>query len=502
MKPANRLFQLFINARLATLLCCSLLVSCGGSGSVTTAGIGGTGISYGAVSGFGSIILNGSHLDDDTAVVTLDGVPGDDLLPHRGLKQGMVVKVSGTFSGNTGTAESIEYRDSLEGPVCALAASIVPPIVGIITLRVLGQTVILDATTIVDNNDQINFNDIIEVSGLPNEFEQIQASFVEVKNSATLIEVKGFVDDVDINAEVLTINALDVDYSGSGVIDTSIPGGVPTVGQFVEVKGLAADFTCGSGVNDTLTATKVELEPEGAGAIPDGVNAEIEGLVTNIDLLPDSFMIGNRLIDITSSPRYLPQDFGVGNIELGTKVEAEGTSANGVLTATKISFRENVKLESDVATIISGSLPTFSFKLVGLPNITITTNSLTTGNAAPTNTGVAPTGHIRVRGIEGPNKTVLATRIQNQSGSSVILQGAVDNSLGPLDTEITILGTPVDTILIPDISSNFQDVDHMSISRATFLNLVQPGVLVKFKGALTVSPPPTITWDEAELEDD
>ncbi|MEE8364245.1 MAG: hypothetical protein V3R76_00530, partial [Gammaproteobacteria bacterium] len=74
MKPANKLFQLFGNARLATLLCSALLASCGGS--LETAGIGGTGISYGTVTDFGSIIVNGSRLDDSTATVTLDGIPG------------------------------------------------------------------------------------------------------------------------------------------------------------------------------------------------------------------------------------------------------------------------------------------------------------------------------------------------------------------------------------------------------------------------------------------
>lgn len=489
MKPANRYFQLFIKARLAILLCSSLLVSCGGS--VTTAGIGGTGISYGAVSGFGSIIVNGSDIDFATATVTLDGNPGNASDPNSGLKIGMVVKVSGSFDGNTGTATSVEYRDNLEGPVCAPTTPINSPINGIVTLRVLGQVVILDATTIVDNNDQINFNDIVEVSGLPNKFEEIQASFVEVKNSATLIEVKGFVDDVDDNMKVLTINALDVDYSGPGVIDTSIPGGVPKVGQFVEVKGLATDFTCGSGVNDTLTATKVELEPEGAGAIPDGVNAEIEGFVTNIDQLPNSFMIGNRQVDITGSPRFIPEGFGFIDIVVGAKIEAEGTSASDVLTATKISFRENVRLESDVATVNGNS-----FTLEGLPGIVITTN-VNTDLDNLTGGSVTASASVRVRGIEGPNNTVLATLIVDAGGSDAFMQGAVDTKVGTL---IKVLGIEVDTADISDTTpSNFEDIGELGISRATFLGLVEPGTLVKFKGILM---PPDIIWDEAELEDD
>jgi len=419
--------------------------------------------------------------------VTLDGNPGTGT--NSGLKLGMVVKATGSFNGNTGTATSVEYRDNLEGPVCTPTTPINSPINGIVTLRVLGQTVILDATTIVDKNDQINFNDIVEVSGLPNELEQIQASFVEVKNSATLIEVKGFVDDVDDNMKVLTINALDVDYSGPGVIDTSIPGGVPIVGQFVEVKGLATDFTCGSGVNDTLTATKIELEPEGAGTILNGDHAEIEGFIT--ELTSNGFKFGNREVVTTGNTRYLPEGFLAGNIQVGAKVEAEGTYANGMLTATKIAFHENVRLESDIATGNANS-----FTLAGLPNLIITTNNDTFFDfpRVSFNSGVS---HIRVRGIEGPNDTVLATRIDDKTGNTdIFLQGPVDGISG---ADVTILEVSVDTNLIPD--PNFQDIDEIGISRATFLGLVQPGTLVKFKGDLLSGVTPII-WDEAELEDD
>jgi hypothetical protein len=202
-------------------------------------------------------------------------------------------------------------------------------------------------------------------------------------------------------------------------------------------------------------------------------------------------MIGNRQVDITGSTRFLPEGFADSNIVVGAKVEAEGTSASGVLTATKISFRENVRLESDVASVDNSS-----FKLVGFPNINITTNSATDDNGVT----VIPGLHIRVRGIEGPNNTVLATRIDTQSGMDAFLQGAVDDISG---AEVTILGVTVNTNLIPDNfpdpDPNFQDIDEIGISRATFLGLVQPGTLVKFKSNLAAS---AIIWDEAELEDD
>jgi len=469
----NKFFQILRNARLITVLCSSLLVSCGDS--FLSAGIGGTGISYGAVTGFGSIILNGSDIDFATATVTLDGNPGNASDPNSGLKQGMVVKVSGSFDGNTGTAESIEYRDSLEGEVCTTQT-----VEGITTLRVLGQTVIQDATTIVENGPILT-GSIVEVSGLPDKDGAIHASFIEVKDLIdAVIEVKGRVSNVI--GSTFNINALDVDFFSIGIIN-----GVPANGQFVEVKGA---FICGV-TTDILMASSVELEPEGAGTIPDGVNAEIEGFVTNIDQLPDSFMIGNRQVDITGSPRFIPEGFGLIDIVVGAKIEAEGTSASGVLTATKISFRENVRLESDVATVNDNS-----FTLEGLPGIVITTN-VNTDLDNLTGGSVTASASVRVRGIEGPNNTVLATRIVDAGGSDAFMQGAVDTKVGTL---IKVLGIEVDTANISDTTpSNFEDIDELGISRATFLSLVQPGTLVKFKGVLAA---PDVIWDEAELEDD
>lgn len=449
-----------------------LIAACGssGGGGIASGGTGGTGISFGTITDFGSIIVNGSRLDDSTATVTLDDNPGSGI--RKGLKQGMVVNVSGAFSGNTGTASSIEFRDNLEGAVCAKST------VGeITTLRVLGQTVIVDATTFIDNNATINAGDIIEVSGLPDDQERIRASFIEKKLPIdAAIEVKGRIDAV--GASTLTINALVVDITPATIIDNSIPGGSPAVGQFVEVKGTA--YACG-GATDTLTATKIELEPAGAGAITSGVHAEIEGFIT--ELVGGGFKIGSQQIATQAGTLYLPDDFSAADILVGAKVEAEGTFANGVLTASKISFRQNVKLESTVA---SGN--SVSFSLLGLPGIVVKTNSATDFRNGIV---IAPGVHLRVRGIEGPGNTVLATRIEPQGGSTVFLQGPVDTVANP---NLTILGITVDTSPI----NVFQDVNDNLIARATFFSSVQPGTLVKIKGDWTGA---VVTWDEVELED-
>lgn len=370
----------------------------------------------------------------------------------------------------------IAFRDNLEGPVCDKQT-----VRGITTLRVLGQVVIVDATTVVDNGATINLDDIVEVSGLADSQERIHASFIENKTAGAIspvIEVKGRVDSVN-GLTGITINALEVDIS-TAIIDNSIPGGQPTVGQFVEVKGSASGFICGA-MTDTLVTTRVELEAEGAGAIAAGERAEVEGFVTEVNA--SGFKIGNQQIATSGGTLFLPDDFSAADVVVGAKVEAEGTIANGVLIATKISFRENVKLESHVS---SGN--NSSFTLAGFPGITINTDGNTEFKNGVT---VVPGTHVRVRGREGPNNTVLATRIEPQGGSTVFLQGTVDSVANP---NVTILGIVANTATI----SQFKDVGDNLISPTAFFDSLQPGTLLKIKGDLQAG---VAIWDEAELED-
>lgn len=456
------------------------VAACGGGGdSPSSGGTGGTGISFGTITDFGSVITNNRRIDDTTASITLDDNPGSG--PNGGLKKGMVVKVSGTFTGNTGTATAIQFRDNVEGKVCSLAT-----VNGITTMRVLGQTVLVDATTIIENGP-IAANDIVEVSGLPDDQERIRATFIEKKTLATaLVEVKGRIDQVD-SATSFRINNLVVNHAGA-VIDNNIPGGAPAVGQFVEVKGTDADTACNTPAagTDTLTATRVELEVEGAGGIANDNHAEVEGFVTVALNASNVFSVGNQQVMVSGSTRYLPEDFGFGDIVVGAKLEAEGTMSGGVLNASKVSFRHNVKMESDV-TNASGVSPVVTFNLVGFPGISLTTNSATDFNDP-----VVGGEQMEVRGIEGPNNTILVTRVRQRSNNSdAFLQGPVDSISG---STVTVLGVAVDTASI----NVFQDVNDVPIDRGTFLNRVQRGILVKFKGTLTGA---TITWSEAELED-
>jgi len=302
------------------------VTACGSDGG----GTGGTGISYGAVTGFGSVFVNGVEFNTTNSSVMLNGSPGPDEAtdPHRGLMVGMVVKVDGTFdsNGTTGTATSITYKDNLKGPVSSIA-SIVS---GILKVVVLGQNVIIDSqTAFVDTTfAALALNNVIEVSGLPDNNGDIHATFVALKASSFVsgmeIDVKGTIQNLDPILKTFQINGLTVDYS----LATNLPTGVPANGQFVEVKGtnLAAVV---------LIADSIGLDDNSLG-VTDASVVQVQGFVTAMTS-QSQFTVGVQPVQTTASTVFVGGT--ASDIAVGKEVQADGALAGGILTATKISFR-------------------------------------------------------------------------------------------------------------------------------------------------------------------
>jgi Domain of unknown function (DUF5666) len=476
------------------VLALAALVACGGGGGTQMAGggIGGTGVSFGAVTQLGSIFVNGVEFDTDSATVMLNGDPGPDvgMDSHRGLKKGMVVRVNGDFDDKAGTAAKVEYEDNLEGPITLIT------VIDANTkqLIVLGQTVIIDDTQTQYENTSfamIAQSDFVEVSGLPDDMGRIRATFVEKKLSPpAAVEVKGLVQNVDTMSKTFMLNALTVDYGSAALVDFSASD--PANGQFVEVKG-----TTFNGL-DQLVADSVELKLDGLAA-EDSPRVEVEGFVTAFTS-SSQFTVGNQPVATTANTLFVG---GLqSEIALGSKLEVEGSLANGVLTATKVEFEESVKLESNAT--VSGS----TIMLEGLPGITVTANAFTEfkgGTSATANDLTPLDGHnVQIRGRASGPTSVIATEIEDDgpavSNADVILQGSATDAADPT---FKILGVTVDTSMLA--SADFKDANDNPISAMTFFNaLTLNGGLVKAKGRLPATTPDALAADslkEVELEE-
>ncbi|RDH86703.1 MAG: hypothetical protein DIZ78_07315 [endosymbiont of Escarpia spicata] len=325
-----------------------ILSGCGGGGETQTAdgGIGGTGVSWGRVTGFGSIYLNDIKYETTTTSYQFEEPTRVD---QSDLKVGMVVRITGSNDGVNGEAETVEYADLLEGTVSG------NDIAGSSSLTVMGQTVIVDLDTIYDDGGtgillaDLAIDAVIEVSGFSDGLGVIYATRIEVKsaawNGADQLEVKGIVQNLVANR--FSLGGLTVDWSVA-----SLPDGTPQEGTYVEAKG--------NSFNGAIFEAD-EVETEGDGDLEwaeDGEELEIEGIVTtDIDDVTNQFTLNGQTVQITASTEF--EDGNSDEILAGTPLEVEGTMDGTLLIASEIEFgtdsADKQEVEDTVASVDLGA---------------------------------------------------------------------------------------------------------------------------------------------------
>ena len=308
---------------------CLLLSACGGGDLLTasTGGIGGTGISMGTITGFGSIWVNGVRYDVSNASFIRDGV---SVSGQNDYQIGEVVTVIGAVNGDgvSGVADSVEFDDSLEGTVSAVSTDGK-------TLSVLGVTVNADGLTLLHGFSaltDLQAGNVVEISGYKQQ-ETIRATSITLKQTTftanqSTMEIKGTVGTVDVTAKTFTLGTLLVDYANASL---SVPNNVLMAGQFVEVKS-RQDLQ-----GNRLIASKVELEDEYP-SYGSGQEIELEGPVTSFTSIFE-FSVNGQSVAANSNTRY---KYGLaGDIQLNSLVEVEGSiDSNGVLVAEEVSLKQ------------------------------------------------------------------------------------------------------------------------------------------------------------------
>ena len=456
-----------------------LLSACGGggdAGTTTTTPTGGgssptaTAVSYGSITQFGSIWVNGVEFSTSGSSFRIDDNPGT----QSDLRIGMVVRVDGSFSAKT--ASTVTVDDALKGRV--------EQVLDANRIVVMGQTVQIDDQTRFEGNVVPVVGDYVEVHGQAVADGTVAAGFIQKKSTLPTppYAVKGFVMNHNAAAQSFAIGNLGVTYAGALV--SEMPVGSWN-GQLVEVKG----STCaGNPVCGTLTASKVE---PGGLQVDAMAESEVEGFVTSTTA--NGFVVGSQAVVTTSSTVF---SGGVlADITVGTKVEVEGAISGGVLTAVKVSRRDNVRFEADVASVnVAGG----SLTMAGLPGVTVKANSLTRFKGGATAlANLAAPNHLRVRGRMGAGNSVIATEIELRSATPdarVILQAPVSAVAGT--ASVTLLGIVVGTASVAD--SEFKNTSDVSIGRAGFYAAVKPGTLVKARGDLGGG---SVVWNQMEIED-
>ncbi|MBW9265278.1 MAG: hypothetical protein K1565_07105 [Candidatus Thiodiazotropha sp. (ex. Lucinisca nassula)] len=298
------------------------LTSCGGGGGpqVADGGIGGTGITQGRVTSFGSIFVNGIEFNTDDASFTVNNMAAtqDDLAI------GMVVNISGSSdaSNASGIADSVSYDSLIEGVVSS------NDITNNNTLEVMDQTITVDGDTVYDNQidattlENLPVNSEVEVSGFTDGTGTVLATRIEVKSLAWAggeLEVSGVISAVSGSQFQI----------GSLVIDASSIPSIPPAGTFVEVEGNS--FSGGLFVADSI-----EIEGDGSLVVAeDGEEVEIEGQITQALDANNLFSLNGQIVDASATSL----SGAASQLALGRIAEVEGVMNGDILLAEEIELK-------------------------------------------------------------------------------------------------------------------------------------------------------------------
>jgi hypothetical protein len=432
----------------------------GGGTNPPTQGIDGVGIAVGPITGFGSVIVNGVRFDTTGAQVRIDDNPGVE----SDLQVGQVVVLKGRYNsdGTTGTAETIDYNDAVEGPVTTvdLAAG---------TLGVMGQVVRVTASTVFDNRFAnpslagIAVGSIVEVSGYPNAAGEIVATRIEPKAAGQSFEVFGTVSS--LTSTRFNLAATVVDYSTAQVAN-----GTLTNGACVEVKGSALN-------GGVLAATRVEVKSCNPNVV-DGDRGQVEGIVTRFASATD-FDVGSVRVTTNASTTY--ERGAASDLRLNLKVEAEGTfDANRTLVARKVQIKpdNSARLLGTVESIDAGAGSVNIFSVRVLVDAGTALEDKSNADLRPFRFADLRTGdYLEVRGFEeataGSMRAVLLEREDLDSRRE--LQGRATDVASP---GFRLIGVAVQT----DGATEYRDASDASITAQQFFQQAA-NRLVKVRGS-------------------
>lgn len=459
MKRVNWFGALAAGAVLTTLLACG-----GGStDSDDPAAAAGSRpvVASGAISGFGSVFVNGIRFDTSAAEIEIDGARGTE----SDLRVGQMVRIEGRLNsdGSGGSASRIDRRDIVEGPVQSVD-------VAAGSLVVLGQTVNVDENTSFD--DRLGGNSLaavtvgstVEVSGLRDAQGDIRATRIEPQRAGDDFEVLGTVAAHDAVSRRFRIEALTVDYRTAQLDDLS--GGAIADGLLVEVHGTTLD------AGGALVATRVEGKRPGIGADDDD-EARVAGVITRF-VSPADFDVSGQAVTTDAATRF--EGGSAANLALNVNVQVEGTIDGAVLRASKVKFQTRTDVRVS-ATVDSVDAANRSFTVLGILVLTTSGTRVedkTDAQLRPFTVADLRAGDfVEVRGTTGATaNSIAASRVERDDPEDrVELRGPATDVAQP---QLKILGVIVMTNAQTDFENEGDaDIDADAFFAAAVANTVK-----------------------------
>jgi hypothetical protein len=462
MNYRNRIYPL--------LLAASLTACGGGSSDVADGGISGTGISVGAITGFGSLVINDDRFNTDNAEV----FRGDDRLNDvTELEIGMRVRIEGDLDDSIATR--VSFDEDVKGPV-----DDVNPLV------VMGQTVQTDDGTHYSNvtRGTIQVGDVLEISGTRLDNDDLLATFIERKSDpVNKYKVIGVARSVNTGAMTLMIDGLQVRY-GTAQIDDDFAGGQPTEGQLVEVHQQPPTYA----PNDPfLSATKIEPADALEGAAI-GNRVEIQSVVVDADSAPASFeLYGGVTVHTSATTSYR---YGTAaDIAVNSALQVRGTRRDdGGIDANRIKFRDNAVRVDAYVDDTPVSDPTLAARtirvlkdidmpgdvgvLVKIPDSAELEDNSQVGEDPFEFIDITVNDFLEIRGFIGADGVFVATEVKRDDADNDVSVRAVVTAADADQGTVQLLGRTINT----DDGTQYEGVSGTSTNAAGFFAAVEVGV--------------------------
>jgi Domain of unknown function (DUF5666) len=388
------------------LLLALTFMSCSGGGGgggdlVDGGGIGGTGVAFGPITDFGSIVVNGVEFETTGASITFNG----QTVTEAALRLGHVVSVTGTIAANgaDGTATRVVFDSSGEGPVDFIDTARQ-------RLGVLGQLVLVNRSTQFGNTtlpalDALAVGNVVALSGIPDADGVLRATRIDKTRDSFIpgseVEREGIVRQLDRVNRTFVLGSLLVDFSTARIDDA--PAGGLANGQSVEVRGRLIVL------QDVLRADRVKVEDEGPGGTP-GDEVRLAGVVTQFTSVRQ-FEVNGQAVVTTAQTEVTGGTLQ--DIALNVALRIEGVlNTSGELVAERIRIRlsDDDDDDDDEETRIEGLITQFTsvrqFEVAGRPVETTPQTIFNGGTPAHLAVGV----EVRVRGSLS-NGVLIADRV-------------------------------------------------------------------------------------------
>ena len=448
----------------------------GGSSSDSSSETGASVVSRGIITGFGSVYVNDVRYRTDDTRFSIDDADGDE----SDLKVGMIVTVRGrTEDRYNGSAQSITYDNELKGPVSAITLD--PADATRKTLTILGQAVLVDANTTIDDDgglsfDTIALNDVLEVSGYVTA-SGFTATHIELQDNDLEIEIKGRIEN--LTGDSFDIRGFPVSYDGGTELDDIAK---LSEGLFVEVEGRL------DSAGTTLLARKIEAEHEGLDDDMD--EAEIKGVIT--DFNPDdlSFMLQGQRVD-ASGARLEPATLVLAD---GITVEASGRVVAGVLIAYEIEQKgRKIEIRAPLSSVDTNSETVrFTFNAT---DIIVRVNRQTEIEDDESDRQLqlyelVTDDFVEMKAFADSSGVVNAVEIERESFDGIRVTAPIDSFDASAFT-VVLLGVEFDLS-----ASRFEDESGNSLDAERFFDRLAPGRFIQIDDA-----DGNAIFEKAELED-